>query len=206
VAAQIFTLIGVVIGALASYLASSFNERARYRRELRRGWADKRLEVYGDFIASIKEFTAVTRMMAVEAGLPDRMPPIAREEGQALLQQAELRRGGHMERLSLIADTDTLLAARALNRASWQLEGLVVGTIPNSDGSSWDDGIRFYNEAINNFHQCARREMQVPGAYPDRTREPSPRADAFLALDDDMKALHLKNVGRPGGNCRTRDA
>lgn len=192
-AAQIYTLIGVVVGALASYSVSALNERARYQRELRRGWAEKRLEIYGDFLGSIKEFTAIARMLAAEGGLPDRMTPISREEGLALLQRAELRRGECMEKLSLLADTETLLAARVLNRTSWQLQGFATGKL-GSDNTAWEDAIRAYNEAINAFHQSARREMQVPGIYALRTREPSPDQAVFPLLDQDMKDLHLKNI------------
>lgn len=194
--AQIYTLVGVVVGALASYSVSALNERARYKRELQRGWAEKRLEIYGDFLGSIKEFTAIARMLAAEAGLSDRMTPINREEGLALLQRAELRRGECMERLSLLADTETLLAARALNRASWQLQGFATGVM-GSDNKAWEDAIRVYNEAMNEFHQFARREMQVPGVYPLRTREPSPHPTVFNLLDQDMKDVHLRNVKPP---------
>jgi hypothetical protein len=34
VAAQIFTLSGVALGALCSYLVTSLNERSRYRRDV----------------------------------------------------------------------------------------------------------------------------------------------------------------------------
>jgi hypothetical protein len=44
-AAQIYTLVGVAVGAIASYSVSALNERERYRSELRRGWAEKRLEI-----------------------------------------------------------------------------------------------------------------------------------------------------------------
>jgi hypothetical protein len=132
-AAQIFTLIGVVIGALASYLVGSLNERAR------------------------------------------------------------LRRGECMERLTLIADADTLLAARMLNRASWQLQGFATGVITDVEHSAWEDAIRTYNEALNSFHDSARREMQVPGEHPARALEPSPRADVFHLLGQAKDALHRKD-------------
>lgn len=38
VAAQLLTLAGVALGAIASYLVSSLNERARHRREVAHGW------------------------------------------------------------------------------------------------------------------------------------------------------------------------
>ncbi|WP_242911471.1 hypothetical protein [Actinomadura terrae] len=97
-AAQVFTLLGVMVGAFTSYLTSAFNERTRSRREQNQRWAEKRLDTYTEFIASIKEFTTLTRALAATAGLVDRTPPIDRDEGLELLRRAELARGRAMER------------------------------------------------------------------------------------------------------------
>lgn len=102
-----------------------------------------------------------------------------------------------MERLSLLADTDTLLAARTLNRASWQLQGFATSVMGSVDASEWEAAVRVYNNAINDFHEAARREMQVPGVYPRRTSEPSPHPAVFQNLDEETRNLHLKNVRPP---------
>jgi hypothetical protein len=65
------------------------------------------------------------------------------------------------------------------------------------DTLAGDEAVRAYNNAINDFHDSARREMQVPGIYPRRTGEPSPHPAVFLNLDEEMRDLHLKNVRPP---------
>ena len=47
---QLVTLGAVGIGAAASYLATSFAERARHRRELSGRWEERRFEVYSAYI------------------------------------------------------------------------------------------------------------------------------------------------------------
>ena len=46
---QLPALIGVVIGALGSYLAVSLGDRARYRRDTAARWRDRRLTTYVAF-------------------------------------------------------------------------------------------------------------------------------------------------------------
>jgi hypothetical protein len=49
VVAQLFTLAGVALGALASYLVSSVNERARHRREVAKGWEERKFECLANY-------------------------------------------------------------------------------------------------------------------------------------------------------------
>src|SRR5450755_2090861 len=51
---QLPALIGVVIGASASYLAGAATERARWRREQAARWDEKRAQAYADYGYAIK--------------------------------------------------------------------------------------------------------------------------------------------------------
>jgi hypothetical protein len=51
---QLPALIGVVIGALASYLAGAATERARWRRERSSRWDEKRAQAYAEYGYAIK--------------------------------------------------------------------------------------------------------------------------------------------------------
>ena len=46
---QIFTLMGVVAGALATYLATSASDKSRFKRELTTRWDDRRLQAFVDY-------------------------------------------------------------------------------------------------------------------------------------------------------------
>ena len=48
-------LLGVVIGALGSYLALVRSDQARFRREEAARWEERRLAVYSDYARSVKK-------------------------------------------------------------------------------------------------------------------------------------------------------
>lgn len=51
---QLPALIGVVVGALASYLAGAAAERARWRRSQSSRWDEKRAQAYADYSHAVK--------------------------------------------------------------------------------------------------------------------------------------------------------
>ena len=53
-ATQIITLIGVLVGALTSYLATTFTEHARHKRALETRWDERKLNVYADYASAVK--------------------------------------------------------------------------------------------------------------------------------------------------------
>lgn len=64
---QLPALIGVVIGALGSYVAVALGDRARFRREQASRWQDRRLTAYSDYARSVK--TTVSALFRVAAHL-----------------------------------------------------------------------------------------------------------------------------------------
>jgi hypothetical protein len=52
-------LLGVVIGAMASYLAGAAAERRRWRREAQIRWDTKRLDAYAGYANAVKTFILV---------------------------------------------------------------------------------------------------------------------------------------------------
>lgn len=54
-ATQIFTLVGVLIGALTSYFAAAaVAERARFRRELATRWDERKLDTYIEYVTCVR--------------------------------------------------------------------------------------------------------------------------------------------------------
>jgi len=52
---QLLVLAGVVIGALASYLTTTANEKARWKRTLDSRWDDRRVEAYASYAQAVKD-------------------------------------------------------------------------------------------------------------------------------------------------------
>jgi hypothetical protein len=83
IAAQIFTLAGVALGAMASFVTTSLNERSRTRREQALRWRDRRIDAYSTYVNDIKDMSAVARRVGASRGLAGRLSDLSAEEGGA---------------------------------------------------------------------------------------------------------------------------
>ena len=62
---QLPALIGVVVGALASYLAGAASERARWRREQSARWDDRRAQAYAEYGYAVNVYVQCLRAAAM---------------------------------------------------------------------------------------------------------------------------------------------
>ena len=67
---QVLTLLGVAIGAFASFLSTSSLERIRWQRQETVRWNTKRLDSYGEFAAALKLLIRISHRVAAGLGLP----------------------------------------------------------------------------------------------------------------------------------------
>lgn len=65
---QLPALIGVVIGALGSYVAIVRGDRARFGREQTARWEERRLAVYTDYARCLKKTITLTYRVAAHLG------------------------------------------------------------------------------------------------------------------------------------------
>ena len=172
--AQVFTLIGVALGALASYLATSASERARDRREVAKGWEQRKFDCYAEFLHEAKLMCVLARRMAASLGLTERSGDrLAPEEGAPLLTEAEVRRAVAMEKLRLLADANTTAAVARINEVVWRMEWIARGLIDASP-EQWRETDEASALAFDEFHRCARRELGAPGLLVPRAFIPLP--------------------------------
>lgn len=120
-AAQLPTLIGVVIGGLISFLATTYVERQRWKRQLETRWDERRLNALLDFAAAVKRETRLSLRIASSTRAHIRTDPLASEIGRPLLEAAEDERAALFEAVILLADRKTLDRARAWMYAVWEL-------------------------------------------------------------------------------------
>ena len=180
--AQLFTLAGVTLGAISSYLVGSLSERTRYRRNLSRQWVEREIESYARYLSDLKDMSTLARRVTASVGLDDHALPLPRDQGLPLLAEAEIRRGQSSEVLTLVAGPETLEAHRALNLAVWRLEWFARGPSGDLDRGGWQKARREYENAVDTFHASARHELGVPGEYVSRTSEPSSFGPAVPSL------------------------
>lgn len=104
VAAQLFTLAGVALGAIASYLIGSLNERTRHRREIAKGWEGRKYDNFVAFVEDVKTMGYLSRRVAASLGLHDRMfegDKLDVQQGFVMIAEVNQRRTVSLERLRL---------------------------------------------------------------------------------------------------------
>src|SRR5580704_8203450 len=95
---QVLVLLGVVIGALASYLTTAATERARWRRALDSRWDDRRVEAYAAYAQAVKEIISVSSRLAAGRGIGGSNQPLSQtQENLDLLATAGAARAGAWE-------------------------------------------------------------------------------------------------------------
>jgi hypothetical protein len=107
---QLFTLIGVVLGVVLSYVTRSLADRAGFRHDIARRWEDRKLDVYSQYVNDVKDVAGICRGIAGTRELQDRHARLSLAEGIPLLDEAENRRERSTELLTLLANRETIRA------------------------------------------------------------------------------------------------
>ncbi|MEU1345625.1 hypothetical protein [Streptomyces sp. NPDC005795] len=156
-ATQIFTLAGVLIGALTSYFATTVAERARFRREMVTRWDARKLDTYIEYLTCIKEI----QRAAMAAGR-------ARDQGMdatdALneMEESENKRSILFETFVLLSNEKAATAAHAVNQRTWEL---LSATRAPSSGVAELRPIPLV-EALNVLHKEARSDLTISSSTP----------------------------------------
>ena len=125
---QLPALLGVIVGAAASYLATSAGDKTRWMRSQRVRWEDKRVQVYADYGHAVKRVYELSKRLAASRGLPTNAGPLPLDSGLEDLTQAGIERSEMWERLLLVGDPDAVAAARTWHHILWQLEAFALFT------------------------------------------------------------------------------
>jgi uncharacterized membrane protein YccC len=185
IAAQVITLIAVVVGAITSFIATSLSERRRFQREQAQQWTDRKLESYAAYLECAKEMNQLSRRIAAARGIGKRVPELAEENATQLLAEAEARRANASERVNLIGDAATVAAIRELNKEVWRLEWIARGKL-TPDDEEWESCNQSLVRALNLVHQRIREELRIPGRFlPRAIGEPyEPSLPVSLAIQE----------------------
>lgn len=158
---QVLTLLGVMIGALASFLSTKSIERIRWQRDQVVVLAKKRLDCYGEFAAAIKANVAATHRLVAGSGLPAGALPIEREAGLSMLASARLDLQVKWENVQLYGAPDTISAAQQWRTTVKHLEQFARGILTDPD--EWLEAEKASTQARENFYSSARSELLIIG-------------------------------------------
>ena len=166
--APILALVGLVVGAILSFLFTSVGERGCEQWAVGREWRQRKLDAYSKYVSDIKRMRDLAQRIAAGVGLDDQAPKLSRDAGLELLTEANMARSNSVEAVNLIAGNEVIVAVRQLNRAVWRMEWFARGFLDDGDREGWKAAFRDYFDAVNGFHKSARLDLGIDGGFSPR--------------------------------------
>jgi hypothetical protein len=161
--AQLPALVGVVVGAASSYLATSATERARWKRQTRVRWDEQRAIVYTEYGHAVIRCVALARRVASGRGVGHYPHPLTLDDGRTELSAAEAEREVRWESVLLLGSAEAILAARLWHRTVWTLRRAALGELD----TDWSSTLAEAGHRRRAFYEAARRDLGVEGSLPD---------------------------------------
>ncbi|MGW1750427.1 hypothetical protein ACWCRD_33375 [Streptomyces sp. NPDC002092] len=163
---QLPALIGVVIGALGSYLAVVRGDRARFQRERAARWEERRLTVYADYARTLKQTIHLTYRVASHLGNDGHPHPLSPEEAAPLFAEANVARDPAGEALILLGSTEVVNKARVWVTAVLEMERFLrEGT---RDPQAWRDLLERQRAGREGYYVAVRDDLALPPGHSAR--------------------------------------
>jgi hypothetical protein len=163
---QIPALIGVVVGALGSYLAVTLGDRARFLREQTARREDRRLAAYTDYARSLKAMISVLFRVSAHFGNDPHPQPLAPTEANPRLAGTSEARDQAWETMLLLAAPEVVDVAHAWARTVAEMERFVRDETHDPD--TWSTLLRAQRMARERFYTAARSDISLPTGHSGR--------------------------------------
>src|SRR5262245_44024076 len=163
---QLPALIGVVIGALGSYLAVVRGDRARFRREQAARWEERRFAVYTDWSQALKQQVALTYRVAAHLGNDPHPHPLSAQDAEPLMAEVQTAREPYGEALILLGSADVVEHAREWIVTVVEMERFVrEGT---HDPAAWQSLLERQRAGREGFYTAVREDLALPPGHSAR--------------------------------------
>jgi hypothetical protein len=186
---QLLTLLGVAVGAAASYLAGAATERTRWRREQSSRWDEKRAQAYSEYGYAVKNVYVQCLRIANSRLQNSAGDPAGHAEALAQLGALTDERTAKWETVLLLGSPQAITAARIWHRRVWQVELFARGI--RTDVDEYDtvlqeviaDRTRFYEADVASYGEQLSPCVPVQNIQRRQTRgslrggHPHERAD-----------------------------
>ncbi|WP_155056391.1 hypothetical protein [Streptomyces blattellae] len=168
---QLPALIGVVIGALGSYLAVVRGDRARFRQEQTARWEERRLGVYSDYALSLKKTITVTYRVASDLGIDPHPDLLALDDAEPLLAEANTGRDPAWEALIMLGSREVVEQGRAWALTVVEMERFVRGR--REDPQAWQALLARQRAAREDYYTAVRDDLGLPPGHSGRWSFPA---------------------------------
>ncbi|MFF4394149.1 hypothetical protein [Streptomyces sp. NPDC001480] len=163
---QLPALIGVVIGALGSYLAVVRGDQARFRREQAARWEERRLAVYTDYARTLKKAVTLTYRVAAHLGNDPHPHPLSPQEAAPLLAEAGLARDPAGEALLLLGSTAVVEKARVWVVTLMEMERFLRER--TRDPEAWQELLERQRAGREGYYTAVREDLALPPGHSAR--------------------------------------
>lgn len=161
VSSQLPALVGVAVGGVLSWGFASLTDRARFRREFRVRWHERRLMEYAAFSSATKRTMSILFRVAAGALLDDQTEQIPLEDARPLLANAFHEREEAFERVRLVGSPAVITAARAWVQEIYVMRSLVEKSATTRE--VWQAQVAVTNKRRDEFYAAARQEVGLVG-------------------------------------------
>ncbi|WP_431044213.1 hypothetical protein ACQUSR_21465 [Streptomyces sp. P1-3] len=160
---QLPALIGVVIGALGSYVAIMRGDQARFRRERAARWEERRLTAYADYARSLKKSVTLTYRVAAHLGNDPHPHPLSPEEAAPHLAAATDARDPAGEALLMLGALDVVERAREWVVAVMDMEAFLREQTHSPE--TWSALLQRQRDARERYYAAVRRDLALPPGH-----------------------------------------
>lgn len=163
---QLPALIGVVIGALGSYLAVVRGDRARFGREQAVRWEERKLTVYADYARVLKKSVTLAYRAAAHFGIDRHPHPLTPEEAGPLVAEATGERDPAGEALILLGSPEVVERAREWVVTLMEMEAFLrSGT---RDRAAWQSLVDRHRAGRAGYYAAVRDDLALPPGHSAR--------------------------------------
>ena len=155
---QLPALVGVLIGAAATYVATTAQERGRWRRQQAVRWDERRIVAYTEYAHAVKKVISIAVRLAAARGVHDDGSWFRGEATEAELIAAEEERTTAWEAVLMLGDESVVAAAREWHQVAFHLMRLAAGRPAEL---TWSEAVRAAGRTRGRFYAAARTELGV---------------------------------------------
>ncbi|MFJ8630636.1 hypothetical protein [Streptomyces sp. NPDC093568] len=171
---QLPALLGVVIGALGSYLVVVRGDRMRFRREQAARREERRLAAYVDYAQALKRSVTLTYQVAAQLGNDPHPHPLSLQEAEPLFAEAMAARDPAWEVLLLLGSPEVVERARTWVLTLIDMEQFIRRD--TCDPATWHALLERQRVSRDGYYTAVRNDLALPPGHPAQWTPPMLRS------------------------------
>ncbi len=165
---QLPALIGVLLGAASTFVATTVTERARWRRDQSVRWDAERLTAYSEYAHAVKKKITIAVQIAARRGVHPNVDWVPSDDGAEALAAAEEERTTKWERVLLLGSDEAVMAAREWHNSVFVLERVACGT---KTDTTWAEAAEMTSRGRLAFYLVVKRDLGTALSIDSRAYE-----------------------------------